>query len=156
LGIESDVYGAYRYHAVTEILRDAERFDSSAYVRGMGMVFGHSTLEMDGNEHLRHRGLVNQAFRPKVLQRWESELLLRVINEAIDSFVSRGRAELVREFTYGERLCTSAIHYVLKEPTVPVAVLREASGLLHLISSVPKLCPKFSMVSDRDWAAVMK
>jgi cytochrome P450 len=48
---------------------------------------------------------VAEAFRQKTLARWESELVSAVVGELIDAIVgraaaSRGRAELVREFTF--------------------------------------------------------
>jgi cytochrome P450 len=67
----------------------------------MGPVMGeHIMLGMDGPRHRRYRALVSTAFRPKAMDRWEGELADRVANELVDAFVERGRAELVREFTF--------------------------------------------------------
>lgn len=91
-------YGFYTYNAVTESMRDWKTFSNTGYANMMGLVFGHSILEMDPPEHTQHRGLVAQAFRPKVLQRWEAGLVRPVIQEQIDSFKARGEAELTKEF----------------------------------------------------------
>ena len=99
-GIDGEVFGAYSHDAVSEILRDSERFNSSGYARNIGLVYDHSILEMDGVEHLRHRALVNEAFHPKLLQRWVTENFAPVINQVIDDFAPRGEAELVRDFTF--------------------------------------------------------
>jgi cytochrome P450 len=66
----------------------------------MGMVMGRTILEMDEPEHRAIRTLVAGSFRSKVLERWEEELVARVVNELVDSFADRGRADLVREVTF--------------------------------------------------------
>ncbi|MDX1511987.1 MAG: cytochrome P450, partial [Nitriliruptorales bacterium] len=93
------VYQLYRFEDCDRALRDAETFSSGGYEGVMGVVMGHTILEMDAPEHLTHRGLVAQAFRPKVLRDWERDVIVPVIDELIDAFVDRGRAELVAEFT---------------------------------------------------------
>jgi cytochrome P450 len=55
---------------------------------------------MDAPEHQRHRGLVSVAFRQSTLARWEESLVGRVVNELIDGFIDRGRADLVAEYTF--------------------------------------------------------
>lgn len=96
---EPVTYGLYSHGAVTAALRDWETFTSTGYADTMGLVFGHSILEMDPPEHTRHRGLVAEAFRPKVIERWDTELIRPIIEEQIDSFASRGTADLTSEFT---------------------------------------------------------
>jgi cytochrome P450 len=95
-----EIFTVFSFEHVNEVLRDAKRFSSRGYADNMGPVFGHSILEMDGEEHARHRALVAQAFRPKVLKRWEEDLLGRIIHEAIDGFADRGHADLVPEFNF--------------------------------------------------------
>jgi cytochrome P450 len=43
---------------------------------------------------------VSPSFRTTLLERWRSELVQVVVDELIDQFSPRGRAELVREFTF--------------------------------------------------------
>ena len=93
-------YTVYSYDLVSQVLRDNHTFSSEVYAAMMGPVMGHTILEMDEPEHRHHRGLVAEAFRHKTLARWESELVSAVVGELIDVFVDRGRAELVREFTF--------------------------------------------------------
>lgn len=93
------IYTVYRFEDVDRVLRDAATFSSSGYDQVMGVVMGHTILEMDGTEHHRHRSLVAQAFRPKVLADWQRDVIEPVVDELIDAFADRGRAELVREFT---------------------------------------------------------
>jgi cytochrome P450 len=90
-----------RYDDVTRVLLDGETFSSSMLAEVMGPAMGeYIILGMDEPEHRRHRALVGTAFRQKMLVRWESELVRRVVDELIDTFVDAGRAELVRQFTF--------------------------------------------------------
>jgi cytochrome P450 len=96
------VFFVYRFEDVAQVLRDSQTF-SSAHIIDliMGPVMGeHIILGMDDPRHRRYRALVSTAFRQKVLSRWETELVEPVANHLIDQFVDRGRAELVREFTF--------------------------------------------------------
>jgi cytochrome P450 len=57
-------------------------------------------LGMDEPEHRRYRSLVSAAFSQKALASRQDDLVEKVANDLIDKFVERGRAELVREFTF--------------------------------------------------------
>jgi cytochrome P450 len=92
-----DMYFAVRYEDVERVLRDEATFSARASGEAMRDVMGWTILGMDGAEHLRHRSLVAQAFRPKLLKRWEDELIRPLVNELIDRFAANGRAELVRQ-----------------------------------------------------------
>jgi cytochrome P450 len=82
----------------------------------MELVMGPFVLVgMDEPEHKRHRALVSVAFRHKSLIRWEAEVIEPIVHELIDQFAPRGRAELVREFTY----------------RFPVQVIAEILGIPH-------------------------
>jgi cytochrome P450 len=96
------VFFVYRYDDVTQVLRDGETFSSGQIIELiMGDVMGeHIMLGMDDPEHRRYRALVSTAFRQKVLTEWERQLIEPVANELVDAFARRGRAELVREFTF--------------------------------------------------------
>ena len=93
-------YTACSYAAVSQVLLDGETFSSSGYGNTMGLVFGHSILEMDEPEHFRYRNLLQQAFSQKAMERWERDLVAPVVASCIDRFVDRGRADLVRELTF--------------------------------------------------------
>jgi cytochrome P450 len=88
------------YAEATAVLDDDVTFSSTIYEDIVGPVMGHSMLEMDGAEHVLHRALVSQAFRRKVMARWETELVEVVVDELIDGFADRGKADLVRELTF--------------------------------------------------------
>lgn len=94
------IYTACTYDSVLEILKDNERFSSQIYAGFMGLVMGHTILEMDEPEHHRYRSLLMQAFSKKAMDKWETDLVGPVIDECIDKFVDRGEAELIRELTF--------------------------------------------------------
>ena len=82
------------------VLTDPDRFSSSIYEHIMGPVMGRTLLEQEGAEHRASRALVSPSFRAKLLERWRTELVEVVVHELIDRFAPRGRADLVREFTF--------------------------------------------------------
>jgi cytochrome P450 len=94
-----EVFTAYGFDAVQQVLKDGDTFSSAGYSDIMGPVFGHSILEMDEPEHHLYRGLVQQAFSRKAMERWEEEAVGPIVDECIDAFIERGNAELVRELT---------------------------------------------------------
>src|SRR2546430_6430886 len=75
-----DAYTVVTYEGVETVLRDGQTFTSSGYAESMGMVMGHSILEMDEPEHRAYRGLVQQAFTRKAMVRWEAELVHPIVN----------------------------------------------------------------------------
>ncbi len=66
----------------------------------MGPMLAQTLAALDEPEHRAHRALVAPAFRPRLLARWEHELVRRVLDELIDSFVASGSADLVRRLTF--------------------------------------------------------
>jgi cytochrome P450 len=90
----------FGFDEVVQVLRDNETYSSSVYEGVMGIVMGRTILEMDEPEHRMARALVSSSFRSKVLERWEADLVAVVVNELIDSFIDRGKADLVREVTF--------------------------------------------------------
>ena len=95
------VFMVYRHDEIAQVLRDNETFSSSIIITFFGDALGkYVMLGMDEPEHRRYRSLVSAAFSQKRLARRQQELVERVGNELIDGFVERGRADLVREFTF--------------------------------------------------------
>jgi cytochrome P450 len=102
-GQKLDVAGVVTVLAYDEcqaVLTDPDRFSSSIYQQVMGPIMGRTLLEQEGTEHRASRALVSPSFRAKLLERWRSELVEVVVHELIDRFAPRGRADLVREFTF--------------------------------------------------------
>jgi cytochrome P450 len=96
----ADVAMVYRFAEAEEVLGDSETFSSRINGKWMRPFLGRTILEMDGMEHHTHRKLISHAFRRKVVQQWEDELIWPTANELVDRLASRGRAELVREFAW--------------------------------------------------------
>ncbi len=90
----------FGFDEVVQVLRDNETYSSSVYEGVIGMVMGRTILQMDEPEHRSIRALVASSFRSKMLERWEEGLVAVVVNELIDSFVERGRSDLVRDVTF--------------------------------------------------------
>src|SRR5438067_6386688 len=96
----ADVAMVYTFAEAEEVLGDSETFSSRINGKWMRPFLGRTILEMDGMEHHTHRRLISHAFRRKVVQAWEDELIRPTAHELIDRFAARGRAELVREFAW--------------------------------------------------------
>jgi cytochrome P450 len=92
-------FQALSLDAVLQVLRDQTAFSSSGYAVSMGVVMGHTILEMDEPEHHAYRGLVQQAFTRKAMERWEAELVGPIVHQHIDRFEDHS-ADLVRQLTF--------------------------------------------------------
>ena len=99
-GGDSTPYAALSFDAVQQVLKDSATFSSSGYGDTIGLVMGHSILEMDEPEHHRYRALLQQAFTKKAMDQWEVDLVAPVVNGLIDDFADAGRAELVRDLFF--------------------------------------------------------
>lgn len=172
---DSAVFFLYRYDDVARVLRDGETF-SSAHIIDliMGPVMGeHIMLGMDGPRHRRYRNLVSAAFRPKTLAGWESGLVAPTANDLIDRFADRGRAELVREFTfpYPTRIIARllglptddyrrfqqwsiAILSFLSKPEEAIAASQEVKEYVAAILSERRRQPRQDVISDLAHAEV--
>ena len=85
---------------VVAVLRDHKTYSSTILAELMGPALDRTMIAMDEPEHRVHRALVAPAFRPRLLARWEHELIGRVLDELIDAFAPLGRADLVRRLTF--------------------------------------------------------
>ncbi len=88
------------FDEVVQVLRDSDTYSSTIYGEVVGMVMGRTILQMDEPEHRAVRTLVASSFRSKMLARWEEDLVARVVNELIDTFIDDGRTDLVRSVTF--------------------------------------------------------
>lgn len=91
----------FGHDEVVTVLRDDKTYSSTVYEGIMGMVMGKTILQMDAPNHKIQRALVSPAFRSRVLERWEVELVRSVVDDLIDKFAGRGHADLVRELNFG-------------------------------------------------------
>jgi cytochrome P450 len=100
LGPDVNVFAMLSFDTVQQALKDGETFSSSGYGDSIGLVMGHSILEMDEPEHHRYRSLIQQAFTRKAMERWDRDLIAPIVNGLIDGFVERGSADLVKELFF--------------------------------------------------------
>jgi cytochrome P450 len=93
-------YNVLGYEEVAAVFRDDVTYSSSLIAESIGPLLANTIVAMDEPEHHIHRSIVFKAFRPKLLARWETELVRPVADELIDLFIGEGRADLVRQFTF--------------------------------------------------------
>ncbi len=84
---------------VERVYGDSATFSNAIMRRIYDHSFGESINGMDAPEHPRYRRLFQRAFMPQRVADWGGRLVPVIVDRAIDSFASRGRAELVSEFT---------------------------------------------------------
>lgn len=130
-------FSVVSYETVSHVLRDGQTFSSSGYAPTMGVVMGHSILEMGDPEHKRYRSLIEQGFTRKAMERWEREIITPVVNRCIDAFADRGRADLVRELTFPFPIHVICAMLGLPEEDVP-AFHRWAVALINVGSDPPR------------------
>jgi cytochrome P450 len=85
---------------VAAVLRDGDTFSSSAYRDTFAVVMGHTILSMDEPEHHQYRGLIQQAFTRKAMERWENQIVAPVVDDLVGAIEGQGRADLVRDLTF--------------------------------------------------------
>lgn len=101
--VQSPMGTAYlvtRYDDVVTILKNTTLYSSRANQRGIGLVMGRTILEMDGQEHLRHRKIISPALLPSALKGATAGRIVDIANLLIDEFIADGRADLVPQFTF--------------------------------------------------------
>ena len=125
-----DVFTAFTLRRGAEVLRDGETFSSKGYADVMGQVMGHTILEMDEPEHHTYRGIVQQAFSRKAMERWEVEAIARRSSTSTSTRSSTGaRAELVRELTFP--FPVHVIARLLGLPPADLAAVPPVGGRAH-------------------------
>ena len=90
-------YSVFSFEGCNTALRDNETFSSHYYVGVGTKMFGHSLLEMVGDEHRRYRALVQAAFTPTRASWWIDRWIASLVDEAVSGFEKRGKAELNAE-----------------------------------------------------------
>ena len=91
-------YMVLSYAGVDQILNDPVNFSNRSFEPTLGAAFGHTVSVMDPPEHTRYRRILQQAFRPSIVQEWGADIVAPVVEELVDAFRDTGRAELVEQF----------------------------------------------------------
>ncbi|MQY24119.1 cytochrome P450 [Nocardia macrotermitis] len=132
-----DTYAAVSYSAVSSALRNNRVFSSALYDSTIGVFMGPTILAMHGARHKAHRALVTTAFKPQSLMRWEPEIVRSICDALIDEFAERGRADLIREFTF--EFPTRVIARLLGLPEADLPFFREAAvAIISYADKVPR------------------
>jgi cytochrome P450 len=86
---------------VRAAFRDESAFPAAPlYAMTTEPVFGQTVLSVSGAEHRANRAMVSAPLRRNEVQQYLPTVIEPVINELIDRFVQRGKANLVDEFTH--------------------------------------------------------
>ena len=93
-------FTALSFEAVQTMLRDGATFSSAGYADTIGLVFGHSILEMDEPEHRAYRSLIQQAFTRKAMEDWQLRIVAPIVARHLDAVRDAGRADLVRDLLF--------------------------------------------------------
>ncbi len=88
------------YDESVQVLRDHETYSSRGLSEAMGPLFEGAIIAMDEPEHRLYRALVAPAFRPKVLERWQTTVVQPAIDNVIDTFIDHDRVDLVEHLTF--------------------------------------------------------
>jgi cytochrome P450 len=94
------VYSVLAYDESVQVLRDHETYSSRGLIEAMGPLFDGAIIAMDEPDHRFHRALVAHAFRPKVLEQWQTAVVRPAIDGIIDSFIDHDRVDLVEHLTF--------------------------------------------------------
>ncbi len=96
------VVSVFRYEAILSVLKDASLW-SSSFPMPPGMErpqhLPPSMIMVDAPEHTRLRGLVSQAFTPRVIRRLEPRME-EIARDLMDKALAKGHVDLVEVLTY--------------------------------------------------------
>ena len=89
-------YSIFSFEACDRAFRDNATFSSDIYRHmGVSAMFGHSILEMGGDEHKRYRAAAQPMFiRPRVVTWWRENVIEDICRTLLDNLESRERADL--------------------------------------------------------------
>ncbi|MEI8002000.1 MAG: cytochrome P450 [Actinomycetes bacterium] len=130
-------FTALSFEAVQTMLRDGETFSSSGYANTIGLVFGHSILEMDEPEHHAYRALIQQAFTRKAMEDWQVDIVAPIVDRHVAAFRERGRADLVGELLFPFPVAVIADMIGLPASDLP-AFHRKAVEVISIASDIER------------------
>jgi len=86
------------FAGVDQVLNDPTTFSNRSFEPTLGAAFGHTVSVMDPPEHTRYRRILQQVFRPSVVQQWGADIVAPLVQELVGAFRAEHRAELVEQF----------------------------------------------------------
>jgi len=85
---------------VSAAFRDNNIFPPhTPYKIGIEPVIGETFQSMSGDRHRIFRKLATPTFRPRSVEHIDSDMLISVANELIDTFINQAEVDLISEFT---------------------------------------------------------
>jgi cytochrome P450 len=93
-----DSWNVYRYADAVRVLNDHATF-TAAGARGGGRMALPSIVGMDGARHRKLRGLVTQAFTPRLVEQLAPRIAA-IADELLVAARARGRLEVMQDFAY--------------------------------------------------------
>lgn len=96
-GDGQQVFTAYTFDAVKAVFTDNETFSTRCYEAIVRPLQGPTILELDEPEHQVYRKLHEYAFARPSMRRWETELVVPLVERTIARLQPRKRADLVAE-----------------------------------------------------------
>jgi cytochrome P450 len=78
-------------------LSDATHFSSDYFATSFTDVVGRGLFCMDPPEHTAYRALVQKSFVPRIVARWDDEIIRPSIGRSFDAVVARGRCDIASD-----------------------------------------------------------
>ncbi|MFZ0834418.1 MAG: cytochrome P450 [Mycobacterium sp.] len=91
------IFSAYTFDTVKAVFTDNQTFSTRCYEAIVRPLQGPTILELDEPEHQVYRKLHEYAFARPSMRRWESELVIPLVERTIARLQDRKRADLVAE-----------------------------------------------------------
>jgi cytochrome P450 len=118
-------YTVVGHDEVAKVLNDPATFSNAGYKHNIGISFGRSVSTMDAPEHPRYRKIFQKAFLPNTVNKWGETLVDPVVQSLLGRFLTRGRADLVQEFT---------LHYPFQIIYRQLALPQEDIAIFHKLA----------------------
>lgn len=80
-------------------LADPETFSNKGFEPTVGATFGKTLTAMDNPEHRLYRQPLQKIFLPHHVKKWGDTIVDPIVRQLMESFVHRGTADLLAEFT---------------------------------------------------------
>ena len=125
------------YHAVEQVMRDAEHFSNTVHDRTTGKSIGRNILTIDDPEHREHRKVIQSAFSRKAMERWRAEFIEPEAGRCVDVLAGRSSCELMSAFALNFPI--SVIHHIVGMPAEQLGLVHNLAAGLLLYRTRPDL-----------------
>lgn len=88
------------HDALMRAFKDTENLPPErAYQIGIAPLIGENFQSMSGERHRLYRKLATPTFRPRMVEKMDSNMLTEVASELIDRFIDSGQCDITKSFT---------------------------------------------------------